>query len=262
MELSNEFEVPVPIEQAWAILTDIERIAPCLPGAQLQEVEGDEFRGIVKVKVGPITAQYKGVARLIEKDDVAHSALLQASGRDTKGAGNASADIRAELVGVGDATHVSLLTDLTITGKVAQFGRGVLADVSAKLLDQFVANLEVTVLAEDLAELGLELELEALTTDDPVEAAEDAMAAEAAFDAAEAALDLVDDAGPDDAPAPSPASGAPEVRQIFSPDPEPLDLLETAGAPVAKRVLTVAAVVTSVALIFGLGRRRRRRRRA
>lgn len=260
MELSNEFEVPVPIDAAWEILTDIERIAPCLPGAQLQEVEGDEFRGIVKVKVGPITAQYKGVARLVETDAGAHTALLSASGRDTKGAGNASADIRATLVGTGDATHVSLVTDLTITGKVAQFGRGVLADVSAKLLDQFVANLEVTVLAEDLAEAGVELELEALTTDDPVEAALAAEAAEAAFEAAEEAVELVDAATAGTAEALE-DDGTPVLRRIDSPEPEPVDMLATAGAPVAKRVLTVAAVVTSLALIFGLGRRRRRRRR-
>ena len=209
--------------------------------------------------MGPITAQYKGVARMIEKDDATHRALLQASGRDTKGAGNASADIRAELVGVGDSTHVSLLTDLTITGKVAQFGRGVLADVSAKLLDQFVANLEVTVLAEDLVEAGLELELEALTTDDPVEAAEAAAAAEAAFEVAEAAVDLVDNTQADGSPAV--ANADPVARRIDSPEPEPVDLLEAAGAPVAKRVLTLAAVITSLALILGLGRRRRRRRR-
>ncbi len=259
MELSNEFEVPVPIDQAWDILTDIERIAPCLPGAQLQEVEGDEYRGIVKVKVGPITAQYKGVARLIEKDDATHRALLQASGRDTRGAGNASADIRAELMGEGNVTHVSLVTDLTITGKVAQFGRGVLADVSAKLLDQFVANLEVTVLAEELAVVGLELELEALTTDDPVEAGEAAEAAEMAFEAAEEAAELVDDTGPDGSPE---VADAQVTRRIDSPEPEPVDLIEAAGAPVAKRVLSLAAVITALALIFGLGRRRRRRRRA
>ncbi|MGZ4728025.1 MAG: SRPBCC family protein, partial [Acidimicrobiales bacterium] len=97
MELSNEFEVPVPIEQAWDILTDLERIAPCLPGAQLQEVEGDVYRGIVKIKVGPITAQYKGQAVMVEKDDDAHVALLEATGRDTRGAGNASAAIKAVL---------------------------------------------------------------------------------------------------------------------------------------------------------------------
>lgn len=254
MELSNEFEVPVPIEQAWEILTDIERIAPCLPGAQLQEVEGEHYRGIVKVKVGPITAQYKGEAIMVERDDAAHVALLQASGRDTRGAGNASASIKAELTDQGDVTHVSVVTDLTVTGKVAQFGRGVLADVSAKLLDQFVVNLETTVLAEELADAGAELELEALTTDDPLEAEVAAEAATAAFDAAEAALDLVDH--PDVALADSPV-----VRRVESPEPEPVDLLQAAGAPVGKRVVTAAAVITSLALIIGLGRRRRRRRR-
>ncbi len=259
MELSNEFEVPVPLDQAWDVLTDIERIAPCLPGAQLQEVEGEEYRGIVKVKVGPITAQYKGVARLVEKDDAGHRALLQASGRDTRGAGNASADIRAELVAQGDVTHVSLVTDLTITGKVAQFGRGVLADVSAKLLDQFVANLEVTVLAEELVEAGLELELEALATDDALEGALAAEAAEEAFELAEEAVDLVDRTEADGSPA---VADAGVTRHIDSPEPEPVDLLEAAGAPVAKRLVGVAAVITALALIFGLGRRRRRRRRA
>ena len=97
MELSNEFEVPVPIDEAWAILTDIERIAPCLPGAQLQEIEGEHYRGIVKVKVGPITAQYKGQATMVEKDDEAHRALLQASGRDTAEPATPSANIEAEL---------------------------------------------------------------------------------------------------------------------------------------------------------------------
>lgn len=149
MELSNEFEVAVPVEQAWAVLTDIERIAPCLPGAQLQEIDGNDFKGIVKVKVGPITAQYKGAATFVEKDDAGHKAVLSASGRDTRGQGNASATIVAELEARGDRiTHVSVLTDLAVTGKVAQFGRGVMADVSAKLLDQFVVNLETTVLAD------------------------------------------------------------------------------------------------------------------
>ena len=266
MELSNEFEVPVPIEQAWQILTDIERIAPCLPGAQLQEVEGEHYRGIVKVKVGPITAQYKGQATMVEKDDGAHRALLQATGRDTRGAGNASANIEAQLTDRGDRTHVSVVTDLTVTGKVAQFGRGVLADVSAKLLDQFVVNLEATVLAEELAVAGLELELEAVTSDDPLEAEAAAVAAAAAFEAAEEVIDLVVDqpevASADVAPSDgSAAAGSPVVRRIDGPEAEPVDLLEAAGAPVAKRVLSLAAVITALALIIGLGRRRRRRRR-
>ena len=142
MKLENEFRVDVPVEEAWRVLLDVERIAPCMPGAQLQEVEGDEYRGIVKVKVGPITAQYKGVARITESDDANHRVVIRAEGRDTRGQGNASASATAVLQPDGDGTRVSIDSDVTITGKVAQFGRGVIADVSAKLLAQFVACLE------------------------------------------------------------------------------------------------------------------------
>jgi carbon monoxide dehydrogenase subunit G len=122
-----------------------------MPGAQLQEVEGDEYRGIVKVKVGPITAQYKGAATFVEKDEENLRATLRAEGRDTRGQGNANATITAKLTPDGDGTKVIVITDLTVTGKVAQFGRGVMADVSAKLLDQFVECLETKVLAEQAA---------------------------------------------------------------------------------------------------------------
>src|SRR6059036_2078360 len=148
MELTNEFRVAAPKHEAWTLLTDVERIAPCLPGAQLQEIEGEEYRGLVKVKVGPITAQYKGKATFVEKDDSARRAVLRAEGRDTRGQGNANATITATLTPDGEGTAVRVVTDLTVTGKVAQFGRGVMADVSAKLLDQFVRCLETSVLAD------------------------------------------------------------------------------------------------------------------
>lgn len=147
MNIENEFRVDVPVEEAWRVLLDVERIAPCMPGAQLQEIDGDEFRGIVKVKVGPITAQYKGAARLTEVDDANHRAVIRAEGRDTRGQGNASATVTATLQPDGDGTRVRIESDVTITGKVSQFGRGVIADVSSKLLDQFVACLERDVLA-------------------------------------------------------------------------------------------------------------------
>lgn len=147
MELKNDFRVGLPAEQAWAVLTDIERIAPCMPGAELYEIEGDEYHGLVKVKVGPITAQYRGKAFFLDKDDEAHRAVLRAEGRDNRGQGHANATITAQLVGDGDGTRVEITTDLAITGKVAQFGRGVLADVSVKLLDQFVNCLETDLLA-------------------------------------------------------------------------------------------------------------------
>ena len=148
MELTNEFTVGVPVARAWKVLTDVEGIAPCMPGAELQEVEGDEYRGVVKVKVGPITAQYKGSARFVEQDEGGLRAVLRAEGRDTRGQGNASATITATLVPEGEGTRVSIVTDLAVTGKVAQFGRGVLADVSTRLLGQFVTCLESTVLAD------------------------------------------------------------------------------------------------------------------
>src|ERR671919_1800496 len=118
-----------------------------MPGAQLQEIEGDEYRGVVKVKVGPITAQYKGAARFVERDDAGHRAVLRAEGRETRGQGNANATITALLEPDGDGTKVSVNTDLTVTGRVAQFGRGVMADVSAKLLGQFADCLETKLLA-------------------------------------------------------------------------------------------------------------------
>lgn len=147
MELTNEFTVDVPVEEAWAVLTDLERIAPCMPGAALEEVEGDEYRGVVKVKVGPVTTQYRGKASFLERDADAHKAVLKAEGRETRGQGNASATITASLETAGTGTRVSVVTDLSITGRVAQMGRGVLADVSNKLLGQFVTSLESTVLA-------------------------------------------------------------------------------------------------------------------
>ena len=142
MDLNHEFTVNVPVEEAWAILTDLERIAPCLPGAQLTEVEGDTYRGQVKIKVGPILAQFKGQASFMSRDDVAHKASLKGEGRDTTGKGNASAIITAELTSVTPtSTKCTVHTDLSISGKVAQFGRGALADVSDKLLAQFSENL-------------------------------------------------------------------------------------------------------------------------
>lgn len=142
MDLNHEFVVNVPVDQAWQILTDLERIAPCLPGAQLTEVEGDTYRGQVKIKVGPILAQFKGQASFISRDDIAHKAALKGEGRDTTGKGNASATITAELTSISPtSTKCTVHTDLSISGKVAQFGRGALADVSDKLLAQFSENL-------------------------------------------------------------------------------------------------------------------------
>jgi len=146
MDLNHQFTVAVPVEDAWRILTDVERIAPCLPGAQLQEIEGDTYRGVVKVKVGPIQAQFKGQASFIERDDSAHKVVLKGEGRDTTGKGNAAAVITAKMTAVDASnTSVTVNTDLSVTGKVAQFGRGAMADISDKLLAQFVVNLNALI---------------------------------------------------------------------------------------------------------------------
>ena len=143
MELSNEIDVNAPIEEVWKAFNTPERIAPCLPGAELQEVAGDNFNGLVKIKVGPITAQYKGTATYLDKDESSQKVVIKGDGRDTRGAGNASATITAILTEVStNTTNVNVHTELTITGKVAQFGRGAISDVSGKLMTQFAKNLE------------------------------------------------------------------------------------------------------------------------
>jgi uncharacterized protein len=146
VELNNEFRVAVPAARTWQVLTDVERVAPCIPGAQLLSVDGDDFTGVVKVKVGPITVSYKGDASFQEKDAAAQRVVIKASGKETRGSGNAAALVTAQLKDEGDVTHVLITTDLTISGKAAQFGRGVLADVSTNLIGQFARNLEADLL--------------------------------------------------------------------------------------------------------------------
>tara|TARA_B100000745_G_scaffold82875_1_gene51778 strand:- start:1567 stop:2244 length:678 start_codon:yes stop_codon:yes gene_type:complete len=224
VELNNDFEVAAPIDLVWSVLTDVERIAPCLPGAQLLEVEGDEFRGVVKIKVGPITAQYKGAASFVERDDAGYRAILSAEGRDTRGAGNAAANITAELEATDVGTKVTVTTDLTVTGKVAQFGRGVMADVSKKLMGQFADNLS---------------DLMAPSSD---EVAADAPVVDAAAeDPADRATDNAAD------------GDAPTIRVVNAPEVEAIDLLDAAGAPILKRLvptLLAGAVVVVIILVL------------
>lgn len=144
MQLVNEFRVPVDTATTWKVLTDVERVAPCIPGAQLLSVDGDDFTGAVKVKVGPITVSYKGEASFQEKDAAGQKVVIKASGKETRGSGNAAAVVTAQLKDEGGATGVLVTTDLTISGKAAQFGRGVLADVSTNLIGQFAKNLEAS----------------------------------------------------------------------------------------------------------------------
>jgi hypothetical protein len=273
MELSNEFTVGVPVAEAWQVVTDLERIAPCMPGAQLQEVEGDEYRGVVKIKVGPITAQYKGVASFLEQDRSAYRAVLRAEGRDTRGQGNASATITAVLVPEGEAsTKITVDTDLTITGKVAQFGRGVLADVSTKLIGQFADSLNTELTSGSVPAATGEAMPEVPKAAVPASVtAENAPVAEAATtgerppaapsapsppiaSAPVSSGNGVSPAAGSGAAAPASSSGP---RSIDSRPAEPIDLLEHAGSPVAKRIVPLVAV----AVVLWLLRRRSKKRR-
>jgi len=149
MRIDDHFKVSLPIDETWKVFLDVERIAPCMPGAELQEVTDDEFRGVVKIKLGAITARYKGIVRFEEVDEAGHRLVLRAEARETKGQGNAAATVVATLRPSPDGgTEVSIDTDLKISGRVAQFGRGVMADVSSKLLGQFASCLEADLAKE------------------------------------------------------------------------------------------------------------------
>ncbi len=141
MDITNEFVVPVDVERAWEVLTDLPRIAPCLPGAKLTGTDGDSYKGTVRIKVGPITANYSGTATFTSLDVASKVAVLRAEGRETKGQGNASASVTARLFEVAEGTRVVVDADLSISGRVAQFGRGVFSEVSAKLMGEFAAAL-------------------------------------------------------------------------------------------------------------------------
>ncbi|WP_042377556.1 SRPBCC family protein [Streptacidiphilus melanogenes] len=142
MEFSNEFRVSLPVEPAWDLFTDVERLVPCMPGAQLTETDGDVFHGTVKVRVGPVTVQYKGVASFEEVNAEDRTVRIKASGRDTHGQGNADAHVTVKLRPDGDGTGVTVNTRLSVTGKAAQFGKSVMEDISRKLIAQFVDCLE------------------------------------------------------------------------------------------------------------------------
>jgi carbon monoxide dehydrogenase subunit G len=143
MELDNSFTVPVPPDQAWDVLLDVKRIAPCMPGATVDEVDGDVVSGRIKVKVGPVSLTYRGTAKFVERDPDAHHMVLEASGKETRGAGTASATIQASLApdASGNGTQVSMHTTMNVTGRPAQFGRGVMVEIGGKLVEQFAANL-------------------------------------------------------------------------------------------------------------------------
>ncbi|GGJ55288.1 SRPBCC family protein [Streptomyces brasiliensis] len=264
MKIDNEFGVDVPVERAWEALTDLEALAPCMPGAQLTGVDGDVYRGKVRVKVGPVVSQFQGTARFVEKDETAHSAVISAAGKDTRGQGNASATIHALLRPEGTRTVVSVSTDLNISGKLAQFGSGMIKEISEKLFAQFVANVEERLLAPPEPETP---------EPDPVPAAAAWAGAGEASTAVrpspspatgtdthagtEAGAGGEAEAAPAGAEADSPAAEArprsvPAARRpdATQEESEPLDLMRLAGKSVYKRLIPVAvgAVVVGVVI--------------
>ncbi|WP_017558105.1 SRPBCC family protein [Nocardiopsis baichengensis] len=227
MRLEHEFGVPVPVAEAWEVLLDPERVAPCVPGAALESVEGDTVAGKVRVKVGPITVTYRGEARFTGTDAEARTVRIEASGKEARGSGTATASVVARLADDGaGATRVEVTADVSVTGRVAQFGRGVMADVSARLVGRFAEAL-----AEELA------------------------AERSGAEASEAS-------GASEADGRAPAQEAEQAvraaREAAAAEAEALDAVRAVGPPVLKRVLPAAAAV--LVLLLGLRWLRRRRR--
>ena len=252
-QLVNEFTVNRPIEEAWAVITDVERIAPCLPGAQLQEIEGEIYRGIVKIKLGSITPQFKGQANFLQRDDEAHRAVLKAEGRDTGGRGNASAEIAAQAESLSPtSTRVVVTTDLHITGKVAQFGRGIIGDVSKKMMAQFAGNLNTMLDAPpEEAASSSEAAAEATDTSPPGAAPNDGSPN---GDNGQSGGGEDTPRAADQGPAAAPVADPPKVRKVDSPASEPVDLAGVAGPAILKRLIPIVVVLLVALLVV---RRRR-----
>lgn len=244
MELEHAFTVPVGVEEAWAVLRDIERIGPCMPGATIESVEGDHFTGSVKVKVGPITVQYRGEADFVDVDDTTHTARIEAKGKETKGSGTARATVSAELHAVDDRTRVSLVTDLAVTGKPAQFGRGVMADVGTKLVGRFADCLSSELAGTSEPAAAEPPSRPAVPASEPVATPEPVAVPEVARE---------------EVPSPgtgTPLAARPAARPSERPSDDAIDLFDVAGASVTKRAAPAAAVLA--VLLWWLLRRRRR----
>ena len=227
--ITNEFTVNRPIDEAWAVLCDVERIAPCLPGAQLQEIEDETFRGVVKIKLGAVNANFKGEAKFVERDDTNYKAVLSASGRDTGGRGNASADVTAEATALSPtSTRCTVTAELHISGKVAQFGRGIMGDVSKKLMDQFSSNLNTMLDEQPTTETG--------SSEPAIETPANESSASDGSDNSQS-----DDTG---------GADRPRVRKIEGPAAEPIDVAGLAGPAVLKRFIPVVIGVIVVVLLI------------
>ena len=263
MKLENELTVPASVEEAWQVLLDVERVAPCLPGASIESSDGDSFKGTMKVKIGPIAATYDGTIEIAEADEAARRAVLRAQARDARGRGGAEATITSTMAEVSDGTRVNVETDLRVTGPAAQFGRGVMQEVSAKMMDRFADCLA--------GQMGVEKPAAAASAADATTDAEPTAAEAVASEVPTAA------ALPDDVPEPPPSETrvrlpgggeAPIGARPAEPEPaaaperpteEVLDLGELSGGAVIKRALPVlGALALGVGLAIVLRARSRR----
>jgi hypothetical protein len=220
MKIANQFTVSAPVERAWDVLCDLEQVIPLMPGAQLVGHEGDDYLGKVKIKVGPVTSEFSGKVRFVEQDRGKHRAVIDAKGKDSRGAGNAAATVTAEMQEDGERTHVTVDTDLKIVGKLAQFGSGMLQQVSEKLLAQFVDALEAELTAQS-----------APSSQSPADSEEEIPA--------------------------WPINPVPGTGRVPATEPEPIDLLQLAGGDQLKKYGAPALAVLAALLLIWVLRRRR-----
>jgi uncharacterized protein len=228
--MENEFMVEAPVEQAWETLLDLERITPCLPGAVLEEESGDEYKGTMTIRLGPVTQKYNGTVSFEETDEESRRAVLKADGKDARGQGTASATITSTLTEEDGGTKVHVETDMHLTGRAAQFGRGVQQEVATKLINQFAECLEKEIMGENTRE-----------EPEPTEEPEEAVSANGSGE---------QDKGEDEE--------KPKRRVIQQDhDVEPLDLGEASREAVLKRVIPLAAGLSALIVVIWLVRRRR-----
>jgi carbon monoxide dehydrogenase subunit G len=225
VKLDHQFTVPAPLDEVWKAVIDPERVAPCMPGATLTKVEGDAFTGTVKVKMGPISLLYKGSGEFLEKDEGAKKVVIKASGKDARGSGTAAATVTLTLTADGESTHGTVVTDLAITGKPAQFGRGLISEVGGKILDAFVECLS--------SKLGSSVEPE------PPPAAEPEVVV---------------------TPTQTPNTAKPHLESVKpAPEAEAIDLFDYAGSPIVKRLAPVVAGAAGVLVVLAIVRALRRK---
>ena len=249
MKLKHEFTVAAPIDTVWQALLDPERVAPCFPGATITSASGDEFAGIVKVRLGPVSLQYRGKGRFTGTDEVAHRTVIEASGTASGGQGTAAAKVHASLAENGEATTVSVTTDLTVTGKPAQFGRGLIEDVGKKIIGQFADCLSKSLAPADQPAPA------------PASPPPAAPSPPAPAPPSPAPSSTPPSSTPPSSPQPSSTQPAPP-RLVPPPVADEIDLLDAAGGAVAKRAIPAVAALLVLMVVLRWLRRRRKARRS